>query len=888
MRGNLLVNKLWIRDIKGIFNEMYEPSSTSDFYSDLEIDNHDCLNASNYFWAKHFQKERIEYVIDTMCQNLYVDKYSRPQYKAIAANRELFIANVMEIPEKLSARDTSPLHFFNALETLNILCSLYSDFMYAPFKLSLQEGFVLDNNSSQDIYENCMNPCQNPYLTFVLKEIIPLIKKHSPDILFLQGPPSYYLMAIAIQAKIEFPSIHICITRHDSEYYSMNKIVPLLIDNHPLFRMVDSIILEYYEYGELLLTKALEYHIPLSSVPNLIYKNDMGTICETYYEFPTGNDNMKIGFPRSNRCIDIHIEPYIPCYWNKCTFCGINKKYHHKHREINEDALNHKIAQINQLSKTFPDIWFIDEAIHPDELQMIAQKLVQAEIHIIWQVRCRADKKLLEDDLPEILSQSGLRELRIGLESASYHVLKKMNKFDDDFDLSLIENIIKKYTAYGISVHCPMIIGFPGETRNERQRTYAFLGKMAELYPLFSFNINILNIDIKSDLFRNWGEYNLTQLKFPCQPQFFLGNHVAWIQASVHDTLDNERQKFMREALFPWMPVNALTSPTTFYRLAETSRNTLLWKAGQLWNNKTIFSVEMELEMAHTIVVYRESVNRLLIYNWETHHYMHGNQNLFLVLNAFNVKRNVSSVIKQLYEKDPETFPTDQLIILIEKMFFDKYLVGTYNKHDIKNTQQLKNEYNDIYKAEKYFYKLETDQILMSYTKYLKGGQALELGIGMGKNIQYLLDLGYTITGVDISDIAISKLKQKYSSDKCRFYVEDICEFEIPANHFSLIVCSMVLSYLKDTELVLLIKKVIQGLSQGGCLYIVDLSENDPLYKISPQYTTDHRNFFNREKLQKLLEDLQIIELSDIYRKNERRVGCDGYFGLTVYFGIKK
>ena len=126
----------------------------------------------------------------------------------------------------------------------------------------------------------------------------------------------------------------------------------------------------------------------------------------------------------------------------------------------------------------------------------------------------------------------------------------------------------------------------------------------------------------------------------------------------------------------------------------------------------------------------------------------------------------------------------------------------------LKTKEEIKDE-----ELEKYFYKLETDQILMSYTKYLTGGQALELGIGMGKNIQYLLDLGYTITEVDISDIAISKLKQKYSSDTCRFYVEDICEFEIPANHFSLIVCSLVLSYLKDTELVLLIKKVIQCLS---------------------------------------------------------------------------
>lgn len=65
--------------------------------------------------------------------------------------------------------------------------------------------------------------------------------------------------------KKEFPNVHISISRHSSEYYSLNKLESYLTQNDYLFKMVDSIILEYYDETEGKLLSALENNEELST-----------------------------------------------------------------------------------------------------------------------------------------------------------------------------------------------------------------------------------------------------------------------------------------------------------------------------------------------------------------------------------------------------------------------------------------------------------------------------------------------------------------------------------------------------------------------------------------------------------------------------------------------
>lgn len=880
---------LKINSVGGFYQEMFQPDT--EFYkNELKIFNN-MLDANSFFWSKHFSEERILNLINLLDINKSVQHYVCPQYRGILADRSLFINKVLEAPSRLCYDTESPQDFYSCLETISVLCKLYSDFEYHPFEINVQNGFVLNETSSKTIYNECLSPKRNPYFNFVLTEIMPLIYKEEPDILFLYGPMSFYFATIALLAKQKYPNVHICLSRHSSEYYSLNKITNLLKNNKFLFKIIDSLVLEYYDEIEEKIVSSLNNNCSLQDVPNIIYKNN-DDIIETSYQPPNPTNiintyyRMNNSEDNSKKVYDVHFEPYVKCYWNKCTFCGINKKYRYNDFLDTSKIFKSKISRINSLSKKCDYIWFVDEAIKPDKLKKIANSLLESKTKIVWQARCRADKDLLENGLPELLSKAGLKELRIGLESASYRILKLMNKFENDFSLDLIESIVETYDRNGISIHCPMILGFPQETDGERQITYEFLSKLSKKYKSFSFNLNILNLDVSSDLYKKWQDFQLQGLEYPCEPQNFIGNSIAWISSNYHKKLSDETNSFTRENLFPWMPVGSMISPIVLYRLCETSRNTLRWKTQGKWKSQKLFSADMELTLSEDIA---KTVNtdNTFFYHWDTHHHMIGNEHLSILLNEFSRTQKVSIAIKHLNQINPDVFKKEELLHIIKKLFDYGFLEGNYVYSAVTDTKLLAEEYDKIYLEKNYFYNIEPDELLVRWEPQLKVGNVLDLGVGLGKNIDFLIERGFKPVGVDLSSVAIKLLNEKYKATNSRFYVGDIRYFNIVPNTYSLIICSLSLSYLTDEELIVLSQKIIDGLIPGGFLYINDLSKRDPLFNVPKSRTTNHRNFFTCSKVIKLFSELEIYELTDVYKKDFRRIGCENAFGLINFLGRK-
>lgn len=883
---------LRIRNIDGLFHEMFDP--IPNLNQNIEIRN-GYLDATSSFWAKHLERSSLQQLIQILKLNIQREKYQLPQYLSVVSDENSFIQHVLKVPELLSAPELSPQNFFAQLEVMGILCNLYSDFIYSPFKLTVQDAFVLDESSSKSIYDHCLNPCENPWFSFVSENVLPLVYQYNADIIFLQGKISYYFMTIALLAKQRNPNVHICVTRHASEYYSLNKISDLLVENDILFQMVDSIILEYFDEIEPKIISALSGMDGLRNVPNLIYRSANKEIIQTQFAPPEQENVMDIfrreisSLPKTRKAAaDIHFEPYTKCHWNRCVFCGINQKYRHSSIATSYEAFFAKIKTIQKLSQEYEYIWFIDEALAPDKLRTISEHLISENIHITWQARCRADIDLIEDGLPELLAKAGLRELRIGLESASYFILAQMKKFDERFSLELMENIIKTYYAHNISIHCPMILGFPQENASERQKTYEFLSRMCRDVPLFTFNLNILNLDISSKLYRNWEKFQLESIAFTCPPKYFLGNCVAWIPAGEQRSLDHECQAFMREHLYPWMPVNAITPPTILYRLSETSRYTLRWKADGLWeksHQNRLFSAEMELQISKELAITHINNEIYLVYSWDSHHYMQGNQFMLDILKCFDSPCKVSTAINTLVSRNPDVYRAEELIVLLQKFYMFQYLKGSYQFHNIETNEALKAAYDHIYQEESFIYTVEVDRCLQDWSQALIPGLALELGVGFGKNIDFLRERGFQVTGVDFSEVAIEKMRKKHPD--CEFFTADIRDFPIAREKYSLIICSLVLSYLNKEDLAILAHRIMGGLTPGGILYLTDLSYRDPLALVPVGQTSDHRNFLAIDEVTSLFSTLDIIELSDVFRKEPKRIGCRGAFGLINFLGQK-
>lgn len=664
---------LRISAVGGLYNEFFNPNSAA-LQKRIVISNH-TLNGSGLFWYCLFQRSRIEKLIGQLKDNMHSERWNTPQYRSITANPQEFLSRSLNAFRKICCPTCTEKSFFSHLETLNILCALYSDFEFAPFRLTVQDGFVLNDQSALALYQESLHPKLNPYLAFVDRYVIPLVQKSTPSVLLVEGKLNHYSTAVAMRAKSLFPDIHVCLTRHASEYYSLNKITNLLKQNDALFSIVDSIVLEFFSDTEQQLVAALLQQRGLQDVPNLLYKNSLGEIQETSFKAPAIQTGVEVYMREYNSSADIHLEPFVKCHWNKCSFCGINRKYHFEDAPFSKREFLKKVDRIKDLSHKCRFFWFIDEALIPEKMRLLSEVILDNNIQVFWQARCRASIDLLQKGTPNLLYKAGLRELRIGLESASYSVLRLMNKFDQSFSLEVMEKIIKTYTNIGISIHCPMIVGFPQESTGDRKKTYEFLSDMRKKYPLFTFNLNILCLDTSSFLYQKHAEYQIQNIKFPCSPKYFLGNSVEWMSPSTKLDLDIERQTFMREQLYPWMPRNALTSPTLLYRLTETARRTLVWKSKRHTDGAPSFGDTTVLRLSPALAISEDGPNQYLIYCWESHHYMEGNGFLLQLLDMFVDSQNVSTAILNLEKQNPSVFQRKELFGLIYRLFCHGYLV---------------------------------------------------------------------------------------------------------------------------------------------------------------------------------------------------------------------
>lgn len=673
------MNYIRISSVGGLFHEFYNPTPNGLSTTTLNLNGSE-LDATDFFWTHIFDTKNIEQIIDKIVP-------SSPKYIAITSYADTFLRQVEIAKNSVCNPDITAKDFFRYLETFSIVCKIYSEYVFNPHRLTIQNGFETNNYSASQMYYDCLNYQKNPYLNFIRQYVLPQIRECLTPVVFIDGAPTFYNMAICLLIKNEFSNVHICISRHSSEYYSLNKLESYLTQNKYLFKMVDSIILEYFDETESQLLSALENGKELSTVPNLIYKNN-DKIFVTPYKAKKKNYAPILETQNStSELVNIHLQPYNMCYWNKCTFCGINKKYHFDNDDADYNALEISLNYLKEhLYKGVKYIWFIDEAIHPHKLKHIAEFFIQNNINIIWQARCRVEKLLLDKNLIEHLQRSGLKELRLGLESASLDVLKTMNKFDEDFSLGVVEKICSAYSDSGISIHFPMIIGFPGENFHERKKTYDYLHYLCKKYPLVSFNLNVFNLDISSQVFCNPSKYEIGEIYYPCPLQDFLGNILQWNRGSnLEKQLFIERDQYMREMLYPWMPVDSSVKPHIFYRLSETARHTLKWKAQE---NNTISTIDASLIDSQTKVFIPDTLaygfdtkrNVYIIYNWQTHHYMIGNKHLIFILNFFKTVHTISDAIDYLTIYDPCVYIPEDLKGLFLKLYQRGYLIEPKRK----------------------------------------------------------------------------------------------------------------------------------------------------------------------------------------------------------------
>lgn len=120
----------------------------------------------------------------------------------------------------------------------------------------------------------------------------------------------------------------------------------------------------------------------------------------------------------------------------------------------------------------------------------IARGIIDSGIKFRWDFQASTDfVARMSDDEVALLAESGVWHIGFGTESASQDVLNLMNKRFQSVE-QMVETARKTDRA-GIHAVFNIILGYPGETESDRQKTFRIMSDMAREYSDLSFSPNI-------------------------------------------------------------------------------------------------------------------------------------------------------------------------------------------------------------------------------------------------------------------------------------------------------------------------------------------------------------------------------------------------------------
>jgi radical SAM superfamily enzyme YgiQ (UPF0313 family) len=306
--------------------------------------------------------------------------------------------------------------------------------------------------------------------------VLPAVSKERPDVVGVSIGTQMQLMAgltFCRMIKEAFPEIHITvggniITRLQEE-----------LPKHERFftEIFDTAIMYEGEHALLWLLEAVAGDQAISSIPNLIYRDEDGIHVnpeihtEKMASLPLPDFE---GFPLDSYFVPVRILPYLAtrgCYWGRCTFCDHGQGYFDQYRGLTAQQV---VQQVKMLKEKYQaeHFLFADESYPPALLKKVVPLLLDQHVGIKWTTLIRFEESLQDPAFWRSVKESGCCTLYYGMESANERVLNLMDKH---VKKPVIANNLKLASEAGIWNHVMAFYGFPGETRDEAEETRQFL-----------------------------------------------------------------------------------------------------------------------------------------------------------------------------------------------------------------------------------------------------------------------------------------------------------------------------------------------------------------------------------------------------------------------------
>lgn len=161
----------------------------------------------------------------------------------------------------------------------------------------------------------------------------------------------------------------------------------------------------------------------------------------------------------------------------------------------------------------------------------------------------------------------------------------------------------------------------------------------------------------------------------------------------------------------------------------------------------------------------------------------------------------------------------------------------------------------------------EPSAILVETVRGLRPGKALDFGMGLGRNALWLAAQGWDVTGIDISDVAIEKVKQAAAQKQLKVdaVLADIRQYDLGREKWDLIVAANMHELTVENA-----PRLIAALKPGGLL-VVEGFHADVRTATNFRVTVGMPSGHPTNQLVRLFDGLRILRYQDTMNVRERQ-----------------
>ena len=291
------------------------------------------------------------------------------------------------------------------------------------------------------------------------------------------------------------------------------------LNNPDLFNLVDSLVLDEGEFPLEGLYHATDQSMdapaqPLHQIPGIICRRNGAVhkmapgpapdITEIPGPDPTIFDLEQYLVPRERFTFPVGIGK--GCSWQQCSFCRTGHPLCRKGQDLSGDRIFELIrrAQKDHCIRRF---FFSTESADPIKLETLSRRILSEKMDIQWLTHTRVSKALTRERC-RLFSQAGCIRLAVGIESMSQRILSLMRK---GITPALVTRVLKEING-GIPLNAYMMVGFPGETREEALLSFQTVKNFKRQGLLKDFSYSMFVIQQESAVFQSPEEFGITHM----------------------------------------------------------------------------------------------------------------------------------------------------------------------------------------------------------------------------------------------------------------------------------------------------------------------------------------------------------------------------------------